>query len=112
MDEPKCPDLEETLELTLQHLRAGDLAALEWLASATDAAFSALDPLDDPQQAARLQALAERNLRCLAAAARGVRSARRRLVEVAAARSGLQSYDDAGRPRRIGGSESVFKHRV
>lgn len=45
----------------------------------------------------RLQVRADRNAACLLAATRGMKSARRRIEEIRAARSGLVTYDLRGR---------------
>lgn len=51
-------------------------------------------------EAQRLRSLAARNLRCLEAAGEGVRAGRRRLREIAAARTG-ETYDRSGTRQTI-----------
>lgn len=66
---------------------AGELAVLE---------RQAHRPANKPALL-RLQSRADRNAACLLAATRGMKSARRRLEDIRAARSGLVTYDLKGR---------------
>lgn len=82
-------------------LRCGDFGALPGLTVAVEAAVHA-GAL--PRDTAGMQALRrklERNDACLMASARGLRAARRRIAEIASAKSGLQTYDMRGQRQRI-----------
>ena len=68
-----------------------------------DAALAQGGPIRDQAQLLRLQRKAERNAICLQSAARGIRSAVRRLQEVRRAATGLATYDDKGRRVEIAG---------
>lgn len=99
-------DAAAALERVMERLHiaviSGDLGALPALAAEAEAGIAAMPGTDDVAAVRRIQALAARNAACLAAAARGVRAARRRLTEIAAAKAGLQTYDDTGATQRIG----------
>jgi hypothetical protein len=91
--------LETLLDAVHGALRAGDLAALAPLT----AAMAALTPAALPKDALqRLQRKLRRNEACLQASARGLRAARRRMAEIAAARAGLQTYTPAGTRLLVG----------
>jgi hypothetical protein len=104
-------DLEDVLMRTQQAIRTGDLAALAALATESDAAVAAIGTLTHVEQVKRLREMAGRNALCLQAAAQGVRSARRRLAEIAAARSGMQTYDGEGHTVKIGAAGGSLKAR-
>lgn len=103
--------LEEVLNQTCQQLRQGNFAAAAGLTEATEAGIRALAGLTDADALARLRRLAERNARCLQAAAKGIRAARRRLAEVLAASSGLQTYNGRGETMQIGSQTGALKAR-
>lgn len=89
--------LADLLDRTHQALRTGDLTTLAALAQDTEAAFGRLDPAMTTADLEALRHRALRNAACLTGALRGVRAARRRLAEIAAAGKGLGTYDRAGR---------------
>jgi len=104
--------LEQALNQTYDLLRQGDFAAVAAQIAATEAGVKAIAGLTDAVAAARLRRLAERNARCLQAAAMGVRAARRRLTEVLAASSGLQTYNGQGETTQIGKLPGALKARL
>jgi YD repeat-containing protein len=80
-------------------LCTGELAAVAALLPELERAASAL-----PADAAALAAIgreARRNVPLFAAAARGLRAARARLAEIAAARGTMQTYDGQGRRQTV-----------
>jgi hypothetical protein len=102
--------LEGLLDKVHAALRAGDFAALP----ALTAAVGALDQAALPHDPAALQALQrrlQRNDACLQASARGLRAARRRMTEIAAARAGLQTYTQTGARQQIGPSQGRLAQR-
>ena len=99
------PALSLILDAVHGALRRGDYAALPALTAAMDEAAGTLEPME-PGAVRALQAKLERNAACLLAAARGLRSAKRRLAEIAQARTGLSTYGSTGTLTRIGGPDS------
>ncbi len=77
-------------------LRQGRLAELAPVTDALERAIAAADPIA-PEGLRRLGDTARRTATALAAAARGVRAAHRRLAEIRAIGEGFVSYDAAGR---------------
>jgi len=92
-------ELDALLDQAGEALLRGELAALPSLTAEIERAAEALS--DDPELLVRLRAKSERNGRLTEAAARGVRSARARLAEIASAPV-LTTYDAAGRRAAIG----------
>lgn len=76
-------------------LKRGDLAGLDALLDRVAQTAAAGIPAD-AATAARLRAQAAQNDRLLAATLRGLRSARRRLADLRAAKDGFSTYDAAG----------------
>lgn len=109
--EAAADQLEETLNRIYICLRAGDFQAAAMLTEATEQGLTAIEGLSDPIRAEKLRTLAERNARCLKAAARGIRAARRRLAEVISARAGLQTYDGQGQTRQIAPRQGALRAR-
>ena len=96
-------EMAERLDRTLDHvfalLRDGNLTDLQPALAELEAAMVAPPAATAAATGERLAGLrqkAERNAACLKAAARGLRSARRRIAEVRAAASGLAAYDAQG----------------
>ena len=103
--------METLLDAVHAALRAGDFAGLP----ALTAAVQALDLDALPRDAATLRAVQRklvRNDACLQASARGLRAARRRMTEIAAARAGLQTYTQSGSRQPIGQSPGALVQRV
>lgn len=104
------PALSLILDAVHGALRRGDYAALPELTLAMDDAAGGLEQMG-PHEVRMLQAKLERNAACLMAAARGLRAAKRRLAEIAQARSGLSTYGATGTLTRIGGPDGRIAHR-
>ncbi len=103
--------LETLLDAVHAALRAGDFAGLP----ALTAALVALADTALPRDAAAMQGLRhrlQRNDACLEASARGLRAARRRMAEIAAARAGLQTYTQGGQRRQIGAPQGTLTARI
>lgn len=83
-------------QMHLAILRA-DFVMLAGLAPALETAVAGLGRSADASSLQAIERKAARNAACLVAAARGVRSALRRLAEVQGAGSGLITYDGAGK---------------
>lgn len=90
--------LEDLLDQAGNALLRGDLTGLTVLTGEIEREAESLAP--DPALLARLRAKSDRNGRLAAAAARGVRAARARLSEIAAAPM-LTTYDAQGRRAAI-----------
>lgn len=93
-------DLEAALDSAFAALRRGDLTILDSIYAMTETILADLR-LTDRVTAARLRNKADRNAACLLAAARGVRAARRRLVEMTPG-ARMTTYDAQGRMSQIG----------
>lgn len=106
----------ETLEAVLQDvylaLRAGDLSRLEELCNRTEVALDRFAAPPDARIAERLRQLARRNAACLEATARGIRAARRRVVEIREAQTGTRTYDGHGQRHLIAPSQDRLSHRA
>ena len=103
--------LESLLDAVHAALRAGDFAGLPALTQAVEA----LETRALPRDAAALRTLQrklQRNEACLQASARGLRAARRRMTEIAAARAGLQTYTMGGQRQQIGPAQGTLAQRV
>jgi aspartate/methionine/tyrosine aminotransferase len=112
MTEGTLERLEKLVNDTATALRHGELAAIGPLAEQTNAALGDLDGETDGARIEALRDKAKKNALALEAASRGVRAARRRLAEIVAARSGVQTYDNAGRTQRVGGPVGSMKTRL
>lgn len=91
--------LEGNLDRIFALLRDGNLADLAAALSDLEAALGGAPVAGVPvgeRTLAGLRRKAERNAACLKGAARGLRSARRRIAEVRAAATGLGAYDARG----------------
>lgn len=108
--------LESLLDAVHAALRAGDFAGLRALTQAVEALETgALETGALPRDAAALRTLQrklQRNEACLQASARGLRAARRRMTEIAAARAGLQTYTMGGQRQQIGPAQGTLAQRV
>ncbi|MGQ0564907.1 MAG: hypothetical protein ACT4OK_07520 [Gemmobacter sp.] len=103
--------LEALLDAVHAALRTADFASLPALTAAVGAAGSAMLP-DDPAALRLLQRKLQRNEACLQASARGLRAARRRMTEIAAARAGLQTYSRTGERQQIGAAQGALAQRL
>jgi hypothetical protein len=88
-------ELKTMLEDANQAILTGNFKKLERL-TAQLAAESNLLSMVEPQDLVALRAQAMRNATCLLGAISGVKSARRRLADIAAAAQGLTTYDRRG----------------
>lgn len=98
------------LERTHRAVIRGDLAALPALAEEMERRLPELS--GQLSGAAALAAAAERNARCLEAAARGLRAARRQVQAAQDAALGLRTYDGAGRPRHVPTAAAAVARRI
>lgn len=102
----------ETALLRLQAaLKAGDLTRLDALLDEVGEQAARGVP-SDAATLARLRATAARNDMLLAATLRGLRSARRRLADLQAARAGFATYDAGGRRTCHPGGDSGLCKRL
>lgn len=90
----------DALESLRQALRSGDFDRMEKISALLETSFSDLAHAERGQ-VQRLRRLLHENDICLAAAAEGIRSGRRRLREIAAARQG-ETYDQQGQRQGLG----------
>ena len=104
--------LEAVVGETAVAVRQGNLAVMGDLAARTNAALGEIGPETDVDRLESLRAKALHNIIALEAAARGVRAARRRLIEIVGARTGVQTYDIDGKTHRIGGPAGALKARL
>ncbi len=86
-------EAETTLDAVMAALKAGDLAGLGALVPRLEGALAAADPAG----LARLQRRGAEVAACLAAAGRGLQSARQRLADLRRGGAVLRTYDRAGR---------------
>lgn len=103
--------LESLLDAVHAALRAGDFAGLRALTQAVEALETGALPRD-ATALRTLQRKLQRNEACLQASARGLRAARRRMTEIAAARAGLQTYTMGGQRQQIGPAQGTLAQRV
>ncbi len=85
-------EAEATLDAVMTALKTGDLAGLGALVPRLEGALAA-----DPAGLARLQRRGAELAACLAAAGRGLQSARQRLADLRRGGAVLRTYDRAGR---------------
>ncbi|MDN5787570.1 hypothetical protein [Pseudorhodobacter sp.] len=111
-DETALDRLERVMQETAEALRNGNLAGMGDFTARIEAEVALLESGSDAARIKALRDLAERNAVGLAAAARGVRAARRRLTEIVSARAGGQTYDGAGRTRQIAVQDARHKTRL
>lgn len=90
-------DLETLLDRISKVVRSGHLADLAELEQRLSTAIDCLQ-VADPGRLEIILAKASRNQGLMRAANRGIRSAKRRLDEIARALDGLTSYDRKGQP--------------
>ncbi|MBL8561071.1 MAG: hypothetical protein JNN06_02220 [Gemmobacter sp.] len=103
-------EIETLLDQIGEALKQGQLAAL----SGFEDRLALLEPAlaeADQDRLIGILAKAERNQRLLRAAGRGVRSAQRRLTEIARSLQGLSTYDRKGRLQARGDGMSLLSKR-
>jgi len=92
---PVTPDLASTLDKMHAAILQGDFNRLSQLVPDLDEARRLAESAGHPNPSA-IRERAERNALCLQAAIHGVKSARRRIADVANAARGLTTYDKVG----------------
>jgi len=90
-------EIEALLDATASAIARADFPLAADLALQIEAVLEAGGLSAAPEMLERLQRKADRNAAHLAAARRGIRSARRRVEELRRALSGLSTYDGKGR---------------
>ena len=88
--------LEAALDRVQDALLGAQFDKLPKIVAETEGLLAALGPLTDPFVAARLRHKANRNSLCLQAAARGLRSAQRRMGEMAGTAPAFSTYTHRG----------------
>lgn len=88
--------LESALDRVHDALLTADFNELPKIVAETERLLAGLHHVADPAVARRLRDKASRNSQCLQAAARGLRSAQRRMVEMAGTTSTLSTYTNRG----------------
>ncbi|MDZ4093358.1 MAG: hypothetical protein U1D35_00430 [Paracoccaceae bacterium] len=111
-DRSRAQVLEQALDRVHRAALAGELDNFGKMAAEIEALLAQISGLDDLALARRLHEKAERNAVCLQAASRGVRAARRRVAEIAAARTGLVTYDGKGRRAHMTPTEGQLTQRL
>ncbi|NUB44913.1 hypothetical protein GEU84_010995 [Fertoebacter nigrum] len=107
--------LDDLLDRMLGCILLSDLAALSPLAAEAETLLARVTTPADIVAVHRLRAKAEHNARCLAATARGLRAAQRRLAEIRALREGrtrLVTYDGQGRRAETALSPASLTRRI
>ena len=96
----------ECLEAALDHLYhcilEADFSELPKILGETERLTGRLAPLADKSIAIRLRHKATRNGLCLQAAARGLRAAQRRLIEMSSTSTQLSTYTSRGQRSEVG----------
>lgn len=104
--------LEQVLDRMHHAVLGGDLAILVGMGDEIESLLGQISHLDDPSFSRRMLKKATRNSLCLQAAARGVRAARRRFIEIHAAHSGLVTYDEKGQRAHMPQTEGRLTRRL
>lgn len=104
--------LEQALDRVHALLLAANFSELPKIVSETEGLLAGLAGLPDTAVAARLRAKATRNGQCLQAAARGLRSARRRLGEMAGNAASLSTYTSRGKRSEVGCAPGKMTQRL
>ena len=94
---PDNAQAEQVLDQMHAAILAADFSALGLLAPQLEMALNGMGQTQNPAYLQAIQRKAERNAAGLMAAARGVRSALRRLAEVQGAGTGFVTYDGSGK---------------
>lgn len=97
----------QLLDDVLRAVKSADYAALPRLYEALEHELAQPSGRPDGAALAVIRRKAEINARCLLAAQRGVRAARRRLTEIRAASGGLVIYDNKGRRSEVPNSTTL-----
>lgn len=93
--------LEAALDQLHSCILAADFELLPKILAETERQLAKLHPVPDRTVIERLKYKADRNSRCLQAAARGLRAAQRRLGEVSATDAQLSTYTKSGKRSEV-----------
>ncbi len=106
----------QVLEAVLDHLHRCILRAefdlLPKILEETERRLEQLHPLSDKSVLERLKYKADRNGRCLQAAARGLRAAQRRLGEVSTTDKQLSTYTKSGKRSEVATMPGAMAKRL
>ena len=89
--------IERLLDEIAEHVRQGSLGSLAQMSEKLDLAVADLSTTATKAELERLRAKAEKNLRFLDAARRGIKAAKRRVDDARTVAQGLQTYDVKGK---------------
>jgi hypothetical protein len=106
------PGLEAALDQLHRCILIADFELLPKILAETERQLEHLQPLTDRSVVERLKYKADRNGRCLQAAARGLRAAQRRLGEVSAADSQLSTYTNTGKRSDVPTMPGIMAKRL
>lgn len=104
--------LEAALDRVHDALLAAKFNELPKIVAETERLLAAFQAVPDKASAARLRHKANRNSQCLQAAARGLRSAQRRLVEMAGTTASLSTYTSRGQRSELGAGPGTLTQRL
>ena len=104
--------LDAALDLLYQSIMVADFSKLSKILHETEHLSLHMMPVADSNFAKRLRSKAIRNGQCLLAAARGVRAAQRRLVDMASASSQLSTYTRGGQRVDVGSGSVELAKRL
>ena len=104
--------LERALDGVHAALLAANFDELPKILAETDRLLANFQGLPDQATAARLRQKAGRNSQCLLAAARGLRSAQRRMVEMAETSASLSTYTSRGQRFEVGFGPGAMTRRL
>ena len=104
--------LEQVLDRLHAALLAADFNELPKIVAETDRLLAGLQGLPNTSTAARLRHKADRNGKCLAAAARGLRAAQRRLIDTAGTGAALSTYTNTGKRSEVGTGPASLTQRL
>ena len=97
----------QLLDAVHHALMQSDFATLERLGQALLAEIERPSQAFDPASLQVVRQKADRNARCLLAATRGIKSARRRVADIQNAANGLVTYDRSGKRAEVTAGRSL-----
>ena len=113
MSDPRFAEVEQLLDDERAALLSGELGALAGLAERKEALVRDLtDSRPEGGALAALKAKSERNAELLAAAAKGVRTAMRRIGDIREANGPLKTYGRDGTQQTLGSSGGSLEKRA
>lgn len=104
--------LERALDRVHNAVLKADFTELPKFVTEMELLLGKLAGLPDQIAAARLRRKAVRNSHCLQAAARGLRAAQRRLIEMSASTSSLSTYTSQGKRSDLGIGPGSLAQRI